>query len=339
MAKKKKVLLDTHFRQIEDIFSPEDRERLHGLADIVWGKNEPIPLEEYQKIKSDLFAIITGGWRYGEIKQCEKLKVIMDVGGRHPSPEQLDYATCFSRSIRVLTCSPAFGPMVAEMALGLALAASREIAEGDRLFRTGKETYLRFGNQNTFTLFKQKVGFIGFGALARSLKKLLVPFRCSIQVYDPWLPQSYLRDQEVEPVDLDVLLRTSKVTFVLAIPTKQNKHMLSRAKLKLIPKEAVFVLISRAHLVDFDALTELVLQGRFKAAIDVFPEEPMPKNHPIRKAEKAVLSAHRAGSVLSDLKLIGKMVANDLDGMVAGLPPREMLAAEPEYIDQLTPKW
>jgi phosphoglycerate dehydrogenase-like enzyme len=339
VSARKKILLDTHFRHIEDIFSAEDKEKLYGLGDIVWGKNEPIPMDEYDKVRSDVFAIVTGGWRYGEISDCENLRVIMDVGGRHPGPEDLDYATCFARSIRVLTCSPAFGPMVAEMALGMALAASREIVFGDRLFRAGEEIYLRHGNKNTFTLFKRKIGFIGFGALARNLLELLLPFRCSIQVYDPWLPKAYLRDQDVEPVDMETLLSTSKVIFVLAIPTKQNRHLLSRENLQLVPRDSVLVLISRAHLVDFEALTEFVLEGRFRAAIDVFPEEPMPKDHPIRKAEHAVLSAHRAGSVLGDLKLIGKMVTNDLEALVGGLPPREMLIAEPEYIENLTLRW
>ena len=339
MSEKNKVLLDTHFRRIEEIFSPEDRERLYGLADIVWGKNEPIPIEEYKKTQSDIFAIISGEWRYGNINKCENLRVIMDVAGRHPGPKELDYSACFARNIRVLTCSPAFGPMVAEMALGMALAASREISAGDRLFHAGKESYLCHGNKNTFTLFKQKVGFIGFGALARNLQKLLVPFRCSIQVYDPWLPKTYLQDQDLIPIDLNTLLSTSKVIFVLAIPTKQNRHLLSREKLLLIPSDSVLVLISRAHLVDFESLTEFVLEDRFKVAVDVFPEEPMPKDHPIRRAEKAVLSAHRAGSVSDDLKLIGKMATNDLEAILGGLPPRELLEAEPEYINQLTLKW
>ena len=68
---------------------------------------------------------------------------------------------------------------------------------------------------------------------------------------------------------------------------------------------AVLVLISRAHVVDFDALTELVLAGRFKAAIDVFPVEPLPLDHPIRRAPNAVLSGHRAGSVPEGLREIG----------------------------------
>ena len=55
----------------------------------------------------------------------------------------------------------------------------------------------------------------------------------------------------------------------------------------LARRNAVLVLISRAHLVDFEALTELVLEGRFKAAIDVFPAEPLPPDHPRHDASIA----------------------------------------------------
>jgi phosphoglycerate dehydrogenase-like enzyme len=63
----------------------------------------------------------------------------------------------------------------------------------------------------------------------------------------------------------------------------------------------VFVLMGRAHVVDFDVLAEFVLAGRVKAAIDVFPVEPLSLDHPIRRAPGAVLSAHRAGSVTEGL--------------------------------------
>jgi len=186
-----------------------------------------------------------------------------------------------------------------------------------------------------FTLYEQTVGFIGFGGLARCLKPLLEPFRCKIQVYDPWLPKTYLANQDVIPVDLDKLLETSKVIFVLAMPTSANKGLLNHTRLKRIKKGSVLVLISRAHLVDFDALTELVSAGRFKAAIDVFPEEPLSQEHPIRKAPGVVLSAHRAGSVAKDLRNIGRMAVNDLESMLAGIPPLEMQVAQPEIIYNL----
>ncbi len=65
---------------------------------------------------------------------------------------------------------------------------------------------------------------------------------------------------------LEQLLASSQVTFVLASPTSQNRGMLSRSALELIPAGAVLVLISRAHVVDFDALTELAYTGRLWVA-------------------------------------------------------------------------
>jgi phosphoglycerate dehydrogenase-like enzyme len=138
----------------------------------------------------------------------------------------------------------------------------------------------------------------------------------------------------VTPVALPTLLETSRVIFVLAVPSGENRALLSREMLERIGPGAVLVLISRAHVVDFDALTDLVLAGRFRAAIDVFPSEPFPPDHPIRRAENAILSAHRAGSVPEGMVEIGRYVVDDLEAILRGLPPRRMLAAEPELADR-----
>jgi len=332
---KPKVILDPHARTLDEIFDPADLARLHELVDVVWGRDDPMPLKEFDRVKGDVLAVITRGWRFGPVDDMPKLRAILEVGGRHPSPADLDYDACFARGIRVLSCAPAFGPMVAEMALGMALATAREIVDGHVAFTQGDEVYLRASNAHTFTLYEQPVGFIGFGGLARNLRPLLAPFRCRIQVYDPWLPDSYLTNQGVTPVDLETLLATSKVIFVLAIPSAENRALLDRAHLERIQPGSVLVLISRAHLVDFDALTELVRAGRFKAAIDVFPQEPLPADHPIRSAPNTVLSAHRAGSVHAELRTIGRMVVDDIEALLHGLPPLAMQVAQPEIVRRL----
>lgn len=333
--RRQKVILDPHFRKLEEIFEPTDLARLHSLCEVVWGRNEAMPADEIARVQPDAFAIVTGRWHYGSVQAMPNLRAILEVGGRHPSPQVLDYTACFARGIRVLSCAPAFGPMVAEMALGMALAAAREIVAGHVAFTQGEEKWLHAGNVGTFTLYGQTVGFVGFGGLARCLKPLLAPFGCKIQAYDPWLPATYLASQGATPVDLNTLLATSKVIFVLAIPSLENRAVLDRARLSLIQPGAVLVLISRAHVVDFDALTELVCAGRFKAAVDVYPQEPLAKDHPIRQAPGIVHSAHRAGSVESGLRNIGRMVVNDLEVMLAGLPPLEMQVAQPEIISRL----
>lgn len=334
MQSKPPVLIDPHGRRIEEIFSPADLARLHDTVEVVWGRDEAMPVDAALEALADVVAVVCTGWRYGKLPETVRsLRAIIDVGGGFPPG--LDYDACYRRQIRVLTAAPGFGPQVAEMALGLALAASREIVVGDQAMRAGEERWLHAGNATTFMLYGQPVGFIGFGSIARCLKPLLAPFNNAISVYDPWLADGYLRSQGVQAVSLEHLIRSSQVIFVLAAPTAENRALIGRELLEQIRPGAVLVLVSRAHVVDFDALTELVLAGRFKAAIDVFPAEPLPLDHPIRRASGAVLSAHRAGSVKEGLWDLGEMVVDDLEAIARGLPPQRLQIAAPELVRRL----
>ena len=326
---KPKVIVDPNFRQMGEIFSDEDRARLYDLADIIWGKDEPMPEADFLAALPEAEAVVCADWHYGDIlHEAKKLRAIVTVSGGFPL--RLDYAQCFARHIRVLSAAPAFAKVVAEMCLGMALAACRDIASGDRAMREKREGWLHAGNIGTFSLYDKPVGIIGYGNLARELRPLVAPFGCPIQVYDPWLGDGYLRHEGLLPSTLEDVLSDTKVIFVLAAPSKENKALLTRELMERIGKDCVLVLMSRAHMVDFDALTDLVLDGRFKAAIDVFPTEPLPHDHPIRGADHAVLSAHRAGALEEGLQAIGNMVVDDLEAILRGLPPLRMQSAQPE---------
>lgn len=325
-----RVLVDPHGRRMDEIFNPDDLTRLRATAEVVWARDEPMPLDAAREALRSAVAVVCGTWRYGDeaLAEATRLRAILTVSGAFPV--EFDYAQCFARSIRVLSAATAFGPQVAELALGLAIAAGRDIVAADRAMRAGEERWLHAGNADTFLLFGKRVGFIGYGGLGRALRPLLTPFGCPIAVHDPWLGDGYLRSQGLEPTDLPTLLETSRVIFVLAVPSGENRALLSRELLARIRPGSVLVLISRAHVVDFDALTEFVLAGRFRAAIDVFPVEPLPPEHPIRRAPGAILSAHRAGSVPEGLRDIGRLVVDDLEAIVRGLPPQRLQQAAPE---------
>ncbi|MEL6308306.1 MAG: NAD(P)-dependent oxidoreductase [Chloroflexota bacterium] len=327
MSTKPKVIVDPHFRTMSEAFSPQDRERLGDIVDVIWGKNDPMPQDDFLQALPEAEVVVCAEWRYGDVlAHAKKLRAIFTISGGFPL--ELDYDYCHKNYIRVLSAAPAFGRQVAEMCLGLALSASRDIATGDRQMRAGGEPYLHDGNKNTFMLYGKTVGIIGYGNIARELHPLIKPFGVNVLAYDPWLGDRYLLQQGVEPTTLVDLLERSQVIFVLASPTKENVAMLSRKHLQAIQKHAVLVLASRAHVVDFDAMTEMVLNGDFKVATDVFPTEPLSADHPIRRAEKAVLSAHRAGSVQEGLWEIGEMVLDDLEVVSRGLPPRRLQIAE-----------
>lgn len=336
MSGKPLTILDPHFRRADIIFSDHDLARVEDAVEIIWGRDEPMPDEAVERVREDVELIITGGWRYGDVARFPRLRAILEVAGGFPRPDVLDYERCFARSIRVLSCAPAFGPAVAEMGLALALASARQVTWTDAAFRAGEPnwSHTEFATEigEPFTLYGKTVGMIGFGGLARALKPLLEPWGCTFLAYDPWLTDASLRSQGVTPVDLETLLATSRIIFVLAVPSSGNRAMLDRARLEMIRPDAALILLSRAHVVDFDALTEMILAGRFRAGIDVFPEEPLPVDHPIRRAPHAVLSSHRAGAIREGLRNVGTIVADDVESLAAGLVPRTMQVAQPEFI-------
>ena len=103
-------------------------------------------------------------------------------------------------------------------------------------------------------------------------------------------------------------------------------------------KGAAFILLSRAGVVDFDALMDAVRSGHILAASDVFPDEPLARDHPVRTIPGFLRSAHRAGALDIAFKRMGDMVLEDLDLMDRGLPPMRCKRAERETVARMRSK-
>jgi phosphoglycerate dehydrogenase-like enzyme len=231
-----------------------------------------------------------------------------------------------------LGCGPAYAQAVAEYALGLALDLARGISREDRAFRAGRERYLGDGNADAILLRHSNIGFLGYGNVGRALRPLLVPFSPTIRVYDPWLPEATLQEADMTPATLERTLSSSDIVFVLAAVTTESEHLLGGKQLDLLPPGARLILVSRAAVTDYDALLDHVDAGRIVAAVDVWPDEPMPATHPVRSVEGFVLSAHRAGGTPAAFRQIGDMVLDDLTLIKAGLPPARMQIAARELV-------
>ncbi len=266
----------------------------------------------------------------GRLAPAGRLRAVVNVEGNfYPN---VDYPGCFAAGVRVLGCGPAYAQAVAEYALGLALDLARGISREDRAFRRGAERYLGAGNADAVLLRRADVGLVGYGNLGRALRPLLVPFAPKVRVHDPWLPDAVLEEADLVPASLAQTLSGSRFVFVLTAVTDESEHLLGPAELDLLPAGARLILLSRAAVVDFDALVERVAAGRFLAAVDVWPTEPVPPDHPARGLEGLVLSAHRAGGIPAAFAQIGDMVLDDLTLLARGLPPVRMQAALPELV-------
>jgi phosphoglycerate dehydrogenase-like enzyme len=330
-SKSKCIFLAPSPRIVADIFEEDDLLRLRALGDVVIHESGPVTDAIFEESAARA-EIIVGQIDLPEsrLKRASSLRAVFNVEGNFLP--NLDYAYCFQHGIRVLNISPVFAEPVAEAALGMAIDLARGITRSDRHFRQGTEQYGLAANIEAFSLFRQAIGFIGLGDLGRAILPLLRPFGCRVRAYDPWLPAEYIQSFGCEASSLDEVLQASRLIFVVAGATSQNQGFLGAEQFSSMQKGAALVLVSRAAVVDFDAMLDFAAKGRICVATDVFPEEPLPASHRGRRAENVVLCAHQAGAMTAAIKGIGKMVVADVELIARGLPPILCKVAQPETV-------
>jgi phosphoglycerate dehydrogenase-like enzyme len=327
----KKILLAPAPRKVSEIFSDHDLARLSAIGELTIHESAPLPDDLFNETASNLQTILGQiDLPESRLRKAGALKAIFNVEGNFLP--NIDYDYCFAHGIRVLNISPVFAEPVAEAALGMAIDLARGITVSDRNFRRGREEYGLSANRHAFSLFRQDVGFIGFGDLARAILRLLRPFACRIRAYDPWLSAELLQTFECEAASLDEVLRHSRVIFVVAGATTDNQGFLGPRQFSLMQPNAALILLSRAAVVDFDAMLDFAARRAIRVATDVYPQEPLPAPHPARQNENTLLCAHQAGALETALKRIGKMVVSDAELIARGLPPVLCKPAQPETV-------
>jgi phosphoglycerate dehydrogenase-like enzyme len=331
------IIIDPQPRTTNLIFDLKAQSKLSELANLTIFDGGPMPAEMLEDALPEAEIIIGQTDLPRErLERAKKLRAIFNVEGNFLP--NIDYDYCFSHGIRVLVASPAFAIPVAEMALALALDLARGISKNDRAFRERKEIYGFESNRDCYLFTGSRVGIIGFGDLARAFRPMLRPFRCPVKVYDPWLPEREILNNDCTVAPLDEVLSTSDAVFVFASVTSENQGFLGARELSLIRPGALFVVMSRAAVVNFEALTSAATSGRLKVATDVFPEEPFSKDHPIRDLPNVVLSAHRSGGIQEAFSEIGNMVVSDVELLLRGLPPVSCRTAHPETVKRFRSK-
>jgi phosphoglycerate dehydrogenase-like enzyme len=324
------VILKPAPQRIDRIFGEATLQRLHDTYEVVNLEDDAAEAALDAALPRAFAIVGQPDLPAARLNRAPQLRAVLNVEGNFfPN---VDYETCFRNGVHVLGCGPAYAQAVAEYALGLAIDLARGISREDRAFRAGRERYVSAGNADAILLRHSDIGLLGYGNLGRALHRLLVPFGATIRVYDPWLPDSLLRESDLRPAPLDEVLSRSTFLFVLATVTAESEHLLGARELDLIPPDARVVLVSRAAVVDYEALMARLADGRFLAAIDVWPAEPVPADDPARRLEGLVLSAHRAGGIPQAFFEIGEMVVDDLEQIRRGLPPVRMQAAARELV-------
>ncbi len=258
------------------------------------------------------------------LKEYANLKFIGDC---RASPENIDVEACKKYGIPVL-CTPARNAnAVAEMWLGSLIAFERKLVDSvnwvkERNWKKGTTPYyLWMGNE----IYKKKIGFVGFGAVARNIVQLLQGFNVEISYYDP-----FVKDVEgYRKVDLEEIFSNSDYVTVHLPVNQQTKGMIDENLLSLMKQNSVFINSSRSAVVDNDVLYKLVSSKKIRGVIlDVLDMEP-PTEKDIRVADipNILLTPHIYGasyqvvdhqSEIITRSIVDYMNKNQLTGQLAG---------------------
>ena len=270
------------------------------------------------------------------LSKAKKLKAIINVESNFM--KNMDYEYCFKKGIHVIATSPVFSKPVAEIALGMTLSLLRNIHIAHSDFVNGKEKYGLVSNLNASLLSEKKIGLLGFGDLAKSLYPLLLPFTKDINVYDPWVPKTKIKKLGFKSISLNQMFKKCEVIYVLAAVTTKNKNLIDKKLLNKMKSNSLFILMSRAAVVNFNDLIKRVKKGDIFVAIDVFPKEPVAKNNPIRKVKNILFSAHRAGALETAFYNMGNIVLKDMSLISKNLQPKFCKKAESKTVGLLASK-
>ena len=171
-------------------------------------------------------------------------------------------------------------------------------------------------------LHGRTVGLVGLGRIGLEIARRCLALGMDVVAFDPYAP--------LEPgVRSAPLLETAAAADFLVLAAKvtpETTALVSAEVLAALKPNAYVVNTARAALVDYDALTE-ALRGRriAGAALDVYPQEPLPPDSPLLELDNVVLSPHLAGASLDVPRHHSRQIVDDLLRAVRGERPHDLL--------------
>lgn len=254
--------------------------------------NERLSEEELLAVIGDIDGIICGDDRITKrvLDAAPRLKVISKWG---TGIDSIDSEAAKRRGISVYRTPNAFSEPVADTVLGYILTFARKLPWMDRDIRQGN-----WEKPPLVSLHECVLGVVGVGDCGKAVVRRALAFGMHILGNDiVKMPESFLSETGIEMVSFDELL--AKADFVSLNPdlNPTSYHLISKKQLDMMKPGAYLINASRGPVVDEAALIEALHNKHIAGAgLDVFEEEPLPQDSPLREFDNCLLAPHNANS-------------------------------------------
>jgi phosphoglycerate dehydrogenase-like enzyme len=270
-------------------------ERLRARADVVVHRVRPPDLRGVLK-DADVAVAVRERTRYDTplLNALPRLKLIVSVGGvDNPS---IDKQTAAERGVLVCHTAgaldlppPPEGPAsMVEVTIGMMIASMREFAEQDRAIRAGE-----WPGPHGRVLHGKTLGIVGLGRLGTPVAHLAQVFGMRVVAAGLTLTPARAAAAGVEFRTLEQLFTESDIISIHLKLSDRTRGLIDRSLLGRMKRDAILVNTSRGPIVVEADLVEALQQDTIGgAALDVYDQEPLPADHPLRKTEHTLLLAH-----------------------------------------------
>jgi D-3-phosphoglycerate dehydrogenase len=203
--------------------------------------------------------------------------------------DNIDVAAATRLGIPVVNAPGSTTQSVAEHAIMLMFALSRQLGRVDRAVKAGNWR-VRDGYRG-WELLGKTLGIVGLGNIGRRTAEMAQTLGMSVVT---WSPNS--RDERFRSIALPDLLATADIVSLHLALMPGTRGLIDREALRSMKPGAMLINTARGALVDEMALAELLASGHLGGAgLDVLTEEPPPDDHPLPGLEKVLITPHNAG--------------------------------------------
>ena len=244
------------------------------------------------------------------IESAKKLKIIARAG---VGVDNIDIDAATNSNIYVVNSPLSNAISAAELTVGLILAVARNIVSANLSM---KKSEWKRSDFMGLELFEKDLGLIGFGRVGKLVAERMNAFGVNVGIYDPYI--SSIEGSFTRYKSLDDLLRSSDIVSLHLTKTPETIDLISKEKLDLLKKDAIFVNTSRGGIVNEEALLKKMEKKEiYGFGLDVYSTEPPEYSNNLLNTKGTILPHLGASTVEAQLRA-GREVVENIKGILNG---------------------
>ena len=308
-----KLLVTVPFSGTDNGFLNADTKRmLEENFDVKYNEKDRHYTEDELALEIADADIVITGWGTKPIRNCidkaEKLKLVAHLAG---SVADLVDDTVFDRGVRVISGNAMFAESVAEGTLAYMMSILRMIPDDVMNMRRGH--WRDVPARDSEGLFDRTVGIVGYGTISKDLMRMMKPFRVKFKIYSAHkIDEDFLNEVNGSVATLDEIFSTCSIVSLHSSLNERTVGMIRGRHFELMRDGSVFINTARGAIINEKEMKEVLSRRDIRAFLDVFAEEPLDKDDPLRLMPNVYIAPHKAGPTVDRRKYIGRAICEDV---------------------------